>query len=209
VKAKSLISQSLISGLIAVTLTGCQAGASAAEGAASSGTSPGTETATKPHPVRVSRAFFIDQKLSGQITVKTPSGEDIHVKTPIEWFEEPTSQKPPRAGALADFRDHPGCAHYQGADTVAVCFNMMGDVYSLGVNGKDVTLRGVESYLTDAISRSTQSGECSYTVKNIQFIKASKSDHEVSIHYQGDLVPDSKCTQSPTQLAVQFQFQSV
>jgi hypothetical protein len=153
-------------------------------------------------PVRVSRAFFQEQALLGRISAQTPNKKiQMEFDSSVRWEEEPTTQSAPQPGALADFRDHQGCAQYVTQNGVAVCFNMMGDVYSLGVNSKDVQLRGVADYINQKLNDS--SDQCTYQVENLRFAKAERDSSQVTLHYTGEAT-SSECQGSAVNVAVQL-----
>lgn len=168
---------------------------------------------TTPKPVRVSRAFFQDKVRSGSITaVSNDSQPLLEVKSPIEWNEEPTTQPAPEPGALADFRDHTGCAYYQNTQDTAVCFTMMGDVFSLGLNEKETQIRGVEQLVKDALVNQSKSSNCSYNFKNIRFDYAKNESGTVQIYYTAELNPESQqdesCETQNQKVQIQFQLTS-
>jgi hypothetical protein len=160
-------------------------------------------------PIRVPRSFFQEQNLIGKLTAKTvTAGLDLQVDSSIQWTEEETQQAPPRSNALADFRDHPGCAYYKTADGVAVCFNMMGDVYSLGVNAKDTQVRGLANYINEQLAKQASSS-CHPEIQNLQFNQAKRTDDQLIISFSGNLIAEPECAAQAENVAVQFELKSV
>jgi hypothetical protein len=169
------------------------------------------EPASQALPVRVPRSFFQEQVLIGTVRAVTPQTQfDSQIQSPISWVEEPTEQPAPRQGVLADFRDHPGCALYQDIDGAGVCFNMMGDVYSLGVNSKEVELRGINQWIAQELAASPQSSDCAYEVQNLEFNQATRSDDQLTIQYRGELVSQQPNCKTPREkIEVQFQLKKI
>jgi hypothetical protein len=134
------------------------------------------------------------------------SGFKLDLSSPVVWNQEPTQLPAPQPGAIADFRDFTGCANYHNIDSVAVCFNVMPDVSSVGVNAKDVSLRNMESYIASELNVS-QSGT-QYEVSNVQFRDAKRAGGQVTIGFTGDANPTSNPNAEKIQLKIQLKLQS-
>ncbi len=124
--------------------------------------------------VRVSRAFFekplrAEVKLSspagpaGQIA-QTGSGSDSSTySSPVQWVQYPPTapapqQSDPKLGqVLGDFRDFVACAEMTALGQARLCFKVMGDVSNLGLNDREMTLRGIDTIS----SANPQAGQCS------------------------------------------------
>jgi hypothetical protein len=79
--------------------------------------------------VRVSRSFF-DGAVEGSVRVRDEASSSA-----VSWREEDTWQ------------DHPGCATFEQAGGLELCFTLMNDVDSFGLNEREMGVRGLESYL--------------------------------------------------------------
>jgi hypothetical protein len=110
---------------------------------------------TPIQPVRIDRGFFqvpLTAKLSLQpVDSNLEAGVDA---SPVAWKEfEPTGDVPP--DAIADFRDHKGCASFR-ADTssgVSLCFNIMGDVSNIGLNEREMSIEGLGAAINAGLSK--------------------------------------------------------
>lgn len=140
----------------------------------------------KKTPVRIPRSFF-KGPLTGTLNVHSEMPVfQLEKNTHVAWVEEPTELPPPQAGAIADYRDFTGCAQYSEIDSVAVCFNIMPDVSSVGVNQKDVSLRNLETYVTSELN-STQNDN-QYQIQNVQLVQSERTQSQVKMNFSGEAV---------------------
>lgn len=114
-------------------------------------------------PVRLSRAFF-SRSLTGAVRL---NGEEV--QSDVSWNEYAATAPAPTEPVIADFRDRKGCASYDSADGIQLCFNIMPDVSSVGVNNDEVTLEGV----------------CGGQFQNAKLVHAEKRDDGIAVTFQG------------------------
>jgi hypothetical protein len=130
-----------------------------------------------PHiPLRIGREFF-ERDVEAQVSV-TPadSTEGNSIVSDISWEEGAPIGPAPGPGALADFRDRPGCARLTEQSSVQVCFVVVPDVSSLDVTAQKVSLKGFESISTG----------CAGAPKAIKFIEGRKEENALSLYFQAD-----------------------
>ncbi len=165
-----------------------------------------------PNPIRVSRDFF-RSPLIGVLSTGTISlGSNItslSVKnmSSILWIEYAPTAPEPRPGALADFRDHLGCAYLSGVEAkgIAVCFTMMGDVSSLGVNSREMSLLGVQEYLASSFQiESTTGVNCQSSIQGTRFDSASGSEGVIDLTFVADVSASPECDLRGEVLNIQF-----
>lgn len=112
-------------------------------------------------PQRLSRAYF-ERSLTGSITLN-----DHEILSDVEWVEEYPQDRPARSIPSIG-TDHIGCATYTNVDGIQLCFNIMGDVSSVGLSAKDISLRGA----------------CRGKVQNARFERASNKDGVVIVKFK-------------------------
>jgi len=158
---------------------------------------------TEPFPVRIPLSLF-NSPLTGSIDVKWNDfdGASFSLTSPIEWEIEDSSDIQPEAGSIAYFKDYTGCAYYNSYE-FAVCFKVMGDVPSVGVNKKEMFLKNVDKYLS-SLNLSSTSIPCSSNVQNIHFVDANRNGREVAIHFAGELQPLPNCKTSANSVDIQM-----
>jgi hypothetical protein len=99
-------------------------------------------------PVRVSRALF-EKEMKAEVRLRDASGRLVdELGSAVEWVEYPPTAPAPSPDAIADFRDRDGCAWLsQEADSPerqpGVCFRLMGDVSSVGLNDREMRLENM------------------------------------------------------------------
>ena len=136
-----------------------------------------TENSTA-NPIRISRAFFRNS-LVGEIAIESSKYTAFKTtnKSPVVWVEHSPTGPEPQPGALADFRDRLGCAYFVEAGSLAVCFNMMGDVFSLGVNSREMKFLGIQDYIKVSYQTAVSSEyNCQPDIKNFSLEGASGSE---------------------------------
>jgi hypothetical protein len=180
------------------------------QGAASVNCAEGSDSAeivSGDSPIRISREFFRSHLL-GKISIESSnSGVNILKNSPVLWREYPSTDPEPQAGALADFRDHQGCAYLSGAEGLAVCFTMMGDVSSLGINSREMKILGVQEYFTSAYQIAGSTGlNCRPEIQNVRFEKALSSEGMVALTFLSSAVIQSECKIPDDVLKVKIQF---
>ncbi len=160
--------------------------------------------------VRIPRVFF-EKSITGTFVGRSSrvdqGSSPISIDSPVTWEEQSTTLPAPQPGALADFRDYKGCASYNQTP-IAVCFNVMPDVSSVGVNSREMQLIGIEKYMNEELSKLSNSNGCSYTTQNIQFKQASRNQNEVLIQFSGDLIPGSDCNELKQPLEIQIKLKA-
>lgn len=168
-----------------------------------------TRTRSTEMPVRIPRSFF-SQSLVGTLTAQAVNtNQQVNFESSIDWNEQPTTEAPPLEGAIADFRDHLGCAYYSNLSNIAVCFNIMGDVYSLGVNSKEMQLQGIENLMNNELIEKLNLGDCSYEVQNVQFVQATRGDNHFMMTFSADAVPEANCKGGSQPLVMTFKMQEM
>ncbi|MCM2277031.1 MAG: hypothetical protein NDJ89_03030 [Oligoflexia bacterium] len=101
--------------------------------------------------LRVKRAFF-EKTLETELKVSVRGQAAGAVIARSEWVEYPTELPAPAPDAstgpvLADFRDFKACNELANPEAVKLCFNVMPDVSSVGLNAKEMALEGLQSVL--------------------------------------------------------------
>jgi len=151
-------------------------------------------------PIRISTHFLKSSNLTGSYTVQSPQSKvpalNFSISGPIQWSESPSNEPAPGPGAIADFRDSLGCATYTETNA-ALCFQIMGDVMSVGVNSRE---------MKSQVAARDGEGSCSYEIKNTQFIKATGNNTSVTVLFSGNAVPQGDCPSTGEQ-PVQIQFE--
>lgn len=168
--------------------------------------SPNLNLSNKKAPVRIPRSFF-KGPLSGtlQVHASVPSFQ-LEKNTHVAWVEEPTELPSPQPGAIADYRDFTGCAQYSEIDSVAVCFNVMPDVSSVGVNQKDVSLRNIESYVASELNSNQNDNQ--YEVRNVQLMESERTQSQVKMDFTGEAVSINHPEDPVQPITIQFRLQN-
>lgn len=169
-------------------------------------------SAPNPNPIRISREFFRGPLVGVMSTGTISQGSNstsLSVKSvsPILWIEYAPTAPDPLPGALADFRDHLGCAYLSGVEAkgIAVCFNMMGDVSSLGVNSREMSLLGVQEYLASSVQiESTTGANCQPSIQGTRFDGASGSEGAIDLTFVADVSASPECDLRGEVLNIQF-----
>ncbi|MEO5970696.1 MAG: hypothetical protein ABIQ95_12275 [Bdellovibrionia bacterium] len=157
------------------------------------------------NPIRISRNFF-RSPLFGKISIVSNNVElSTSSISPILWIEYPPSAPAPEQGALADFRDHLGCAYLSGTEGFAVCFNMMGDVSSLGINSREMKVFGIEDYFKSTYQIFSTQHKCQPDVQNIRFEGATGSEGKIDLSFVADTLTQAGCKNYDDVLKIQFQ----
>lgn len=84
-------------------------------------------------PIRISRSFF-ESAVEGAIRIQGTSAASA-----IDWDEQPQPI------------DHPGCARFEQAGALQLCFTLMNDVDSFGLNKTEMVVSGLKDYLDDRV----------------------------------------------------------
>ena len=175
---------------------------------------PSLET---PKPVRISRPL-LKKEIHGQITAGIQGSKAHFFQSAVYWREFPTTLPAPQPGAIADFRDFEGCLEFQDVQNLAVCFNVMPDVSSVGVNAKEMKLHGVENFMNEVLKQDpglTRFGEfqpsrCEMSVQNVQFVRAARMDNRaVRIEFSGEVLSSARgldCKLQPRKVNLTFEF---
>ncbi|MGZ3688324.1 MAG: hypothetical protein ACXWPM_09370 [Bdellovibrionota bacterium] len=155
---------------------------------ASASASPSASQAPIELPVRISRAFF-EKSMVGEIHIRDLKGSETFSapSSSVDWREDPTTLPAPGPGAIADFRDFQGCAEFSGeAEGVELCFNVMPDVSSVGVNAKDTKVQGLESLFgTNVTSKFLSAAKTASGGYQIHFLVShAEGDSDLSLTLQ-------------------------
>jgi hypothetical protein len=175
-------------------LSGCGQASGAAEAAAPSvpGDSLSAQAGRAPAlPVRVSRSFF-NADVSGTIRIQ---GQDAETGA-IRWSEAP-------AGA-----DSLGCAAFPQAGGVELCFNLMNDVDSFGVNAREMAASGIADYLGDRLGQPCPGVDWEVALASASRLPATVSSRAVTsfeVRFTAQAPASSGCAAQP--VSVDFSFQ--
>jgi hypothetical protein len=150
----------------------------------------------------VSRGYF-EAPLSAEVRVKSPEKASAVVySSAVQWAEYPPTDPPPSpteqtGPVLADFRDHQGCARMTEAGDWELCFRMMGDVDSVGINAKDVTPKGLAQWIDRELD-----GNCRADAWKTVFVRGARDGKKVIISYEMDREVRPGCAQGPIRVDV-------
>jgi hypothetical protein len=209
----------LLLGLLQLLMvSGCGQSASASDPllSASSPSGQSTEeagTAVAVMPVRVSRTFF-ESQVTGAIRLQGSDGNSgADTQSAIAWNElAPTDPAPADSAAtgtvLADFRDHQGCASFQDANGVELCFNLMGDVDSFGLNAKEMSPNGLGAYVDRQLGQPCPGAAWDVHLVNAARAPAAGSASKVSsftVSFVAKPAAGSSCNQGPVKVDVTVQ----
>jgi len=154
-------------------------------------------------PVRINRSFFEkDYQQSVQITV---NGSALDYSGRGTWKEQATDLPAPAPDestgpVLADFRDFKACSSNDRAPGVGVCFNVMPDVSSVGMNAKEMKLEGLSQVVPS---------ECSDAASQLAFKGATRSAYNPAggpEHYTAEF-SNGEAAGSRCALTIQVTFQ--
>jgi hypothetical protein len=161
-------------------------------------------TENRPMPVRIPRVFF-EKTLVGEFKVQLIPESDFRLSAqgPITWKQQPTTLPMPLPGAEADFRDYTACAHYSET-AIDLCFNVMPDVSSVGVNSSEMQLHGIEKYITEELANLADSKGCEYEVKQVKFTQAERKKDQVTIQFAAEAVPLAQCNKQLVNIQLQL-----
>jgi hypothetical protein len=149
-------------------------------------------------PVRISRTALYESKLEGSVILLSGISQKNPQKwdSSVTWTQQPTQLPGPTHAFQADYRDFKGCLEYGSLGNLAVCFNVMPDVSSVGVNEKELekemTLQSIANFMTEELD----SSNCTVDPSSIKLAKAIRSAAEYTIEFQGN------CSQNPITLQI-------
>ncbi|MBC7690140.1 MAG: hypothetical protein H7222_00070 [Methylotenera sp.] len=150
--------------------------------------------ASVPHiPLRIGREFF-ERQLQAQVNVTNAEVQSSKgsVISPIIWEEGAPAGPAPQPGAIADFRDRPGCAKLSEQGSMQVCFVVVPDVSSLDVTAEKVTLQGYESVAATK--------GCQGAPDQIKFVSGQKDENSLKVSFIAEY--GTRC--GPQMIEVQF-----
>lgn len=160
--------------------------------------------AERPRPsfpkVRIPR-LLLSQPIHGSITIQSDSDDytESTQESLVYWEEYPTELPDPQPAALGDYRDFKGCAAFKDLNGVAVCFNVMPDVSSVGVNAKEMQLQGLQGAIQAKLDQTKS--ECdAATVKEVKFTHATRENSLYRIYFQADTSHPDFCQVSDSQI---------
>lgn len=188
-KQRRFYSVWLVLGLFQIiTLQGCSNSAASSNSNALLSEDPPiktTEQATNESNVRLSRAFF-ERSLTGKMQVTPANGAPSdEIESAVSWNENLSGLR--EAGGVA--ADHLGCALYKDLG-VKLCFQIMSDVTSVGVNETDLKVTGLSKVASDS--------ECNAPLQNVRFMQAIKNGEEhIEINFVGDRPQQDGCAGGP------------
>lgn len=168
-------------------------------------------------PIRIPRVFFEGQ-VQGQIKIKSENSNlNRNYSSPVIWKEEHPLQAPAPQEALADYRDFKGCAWFRDLDSLALCFNVMPDVSSVGVNTKEMQSQGIENFMIRELLEPIEKSDCTRTLPKMNFSKATRNSEQVKIYLSGQIIQDlnKSCqalepvNQPPEAVNIEIELQSV
>ncbi|MBI3555630.1 MAG: hypothetical protein HY074_05150 [Deltaproteobacteria bacterium] len=87
---------------------------------------------------RVSRTFF-EQPLRGSLNIADTHAA-IWTSSAVKWQELPPTAAPPTGVVYGDFRERKGCATFPDGAGLQLCFNIVPDISSVGLNAKELQL---------------------------------------------------------------------
>lgn len=138
-------------------------------------------TVTNSANARVSRAFF-ERSLAGKVRVYTsesPNQPDEQ-ESDVSWNEHTQAA------------DHEGCLRYENINNVSICFNVMSDVTSVGLNSEESNLQGVNQIL-----KAVFPAECAAKTRGIQLTQASTTEQELTASFVIDVETTEDCKSGP------------
>lgn len=144
--------------------------------------------------LRVDRDFFEnpDHPLRGEIRIEG-APEAVASQEPVTWKQfapEQPIQAPPGEIPIADFRDFVGCAEIQSAPVAALCFRVMPDVSSLGLNEREVQTEGLKPWLAAALNISEDD-------LGLRFQKARKGPDWIEVDFSMNPAPNGSISERP------------
>jgi hypothetical protein len=151
---------------------------SAAHAGSENTTASSVQTPGNPNGVRISRAFF-EKSIVGKIQIQTADHSiSNEIDSNVSWQDLPTTLPAPTGSVIADLREHQGCASFDSLSGVALCFNVVPDISSLGVNDREVKPTGLEGLIAQS-----SNSPCNPIVKNIAYAQASKVDTSLTVNF--------------------------
>lgn len=137
--------------------------------------SAGTETgapskAVNINKVRISRAFF-ERSIIGDVKL-----DHQEIQSNVAWQVGEPIGAAPQEPVIADFRERIGCAIYEDTQGVKLCFKVIPDISSLGVNADEVHAEGL----------------CNGNFKNMRFVSATKSEGQLTVTFAGTCAGEAR-----------------
>jgi hypothetical protein len=135
------------------------------------------------HPIRIPRVFFenpIVGSLHAQLNAVNPRTRTFQASGPLAWTEYSTTLPVPKPGAIADYRDFKGCLQYNDYKELSVCFNVMPDVSSVGINQQEMTINGMDTLISDQLL-----DRCPFSVKTLTLTQVVHTQNGYIVQYTG------------------------
>lgn len=165
-----------------IAVSGCS-GSNAADTLPSSSHLSENSSSSDTQNVRLSRAFF-EKSLAGKMQVVQADGSSpAEIDSDVIWREEMPAVR--EATAIAP--DHPGCAIFTEAG-VRLCFNVMSDVTSVGVNADETRAPNL-----GRVAAETFNSGCNAPLENIRFVNAEQNDGFLKVSFMGDRPAQETC----------------
>lgn len=167
-----------------IAVSGCS-GSNASEANPSSNLSENSSSSSSADSqnVRLSRAFF-EKSLAGKMQIVPADGSaSTEIDSDVSWREEMPALREP--GQMA--ADHPGCATFNQAGA-RLCFNIMSDVTSVGVNADETTAPNLGRAAAEAAPEG-----CNAPIQNIRFVHAEQNDGFLKVSFMGDRPAQENC----------------
>lgn len=136
-------------------------------------------------PVRVSRSFF-ESPVEGLINIQGAS-----VPSAVAWKEQPQPG------------DHPGCARFEQADGLELCFTLMNDVDSFGLNSREMSASGLGAYVGEKLGQPCPGVDWSLNLVSVSrrpVTGTSKAVTSFTVSYLAQVPSGSGCHASPAEV---------
>ncbi|MCM2321865.1 MAG: hypothetical protein NDJ90_01240 [Oligoflexia bacterium] len=129
-------------------------------------------------PVRVNRSFF-ERTLESELKVVAAHQAPAVLASRSQWVEYPTELPLPEpteetGPVLADFRDFKACNELERPGDLKLCFNVMPDVSSVGLNAREMALEGLAALLP---------ARCAEAAKDAKLVAASRDEDRFSVKF--------------------------
>lgn len=130
---------------------------------------------------RVSRAFF-ERSLAGKVRVHISNAANLpdEQESDVLWEERPEAA------------DHEGCLRYAQTGNVSICFNVMSDVTSVGLNNEEAALRGVNQIL-----QAMYPTDCEVKARSIRLTQAKTTEQDLHASFLVDIEARGNCKSEP------------